>query len=518
MNQQQRAGKHPSFSLDRRPFGLTREKFCRKAGNPNKKKPVRLLGSVPCSQKEKKTVQKHFKGTRLYSAIKKARWLVMREHMSNYTWSSMYIRFPPQPLKWLRLFTDAQFTDVVKTVYQAGDESLQLCLQEALSEWQCDVMIELLTVWTPSRKDTDKVLEAAILFEEWNLMQACIEHKVSARLLRAAILLVIDRRNWVTLRVFIMKLGNFALEVTMRMIRLDEIVVAGCTVLHHAIKQRNTTLMKHLLNAGASPDIQDTDGVNPLHTAASRHDWDTLKLLLQYSQKARAVASMSMRYGTTLLHALCELGQTEIMETFLQMGADPLVTDAAGNSLMVSALKAEVGRENLMRVLIQSGMSTHQTLLSEPPPGTSCTRQMPSPMQQAVKNGQLRIVKMLYASGATSNKEIFQLTSLSCIEKDRNIRRFLDEISSRPRSLRDLCALAVSHHIGCGPDRSDRAARSGLPPALCRHVLHEHVLSHDFLPPDPISIFESLSFPFDGLYQQFWLRHLNITDFLDIST
>ena len=506
MNQQQRAGKHPSFSRDRKPFGLTRETFCRKLGKPNKKKPVRLLGSLPCSQKEQ-TVQKNFKGTRLYSAIKKARRLAKSEHKSNvYTWPFRYIRFSPRSLESLRLCTDVQFTDVVKTVYKAGDESLQLCFQEALSEWQCNVITKLLNMWTPPRKDTEKVLETAILFEEWDLMQACIEHKVSARLLRAAILLVIDRRNWLTLQVFIMKLGNFALEVTMRMIRLDEIVVAGCTMLHHAIKQGNTTLMKHLLNAGASPDIPDTDGVTPHHTAASRHDWDTLQLLLQYSQNARAIASMSMRYGTTLLHSLCELGQTEIMETFLQMGADPLVTDAEGNSLMVSALEAIGDRENIMRVLIQSGMSTHQTLLSKPQSGTSYTRQMPSPMLQAVKNGQLRIVKMLYASGATSNEEIFHLTSLSCIENDRNIRTFLDEISSQPRSLRDLCALAVSHHMGCGPHRSQRAARSGLPPALCSHVLHEHVLSHNFLsdlPPDPISIFGTRSFRFARLNRFF---------------
>ena len=369
----------------------------------------------------------------------------------------------------------------------------------------------------PSTTNISKILEAAIMFQKWDLMLACVKSTASDKLLRAALVFAIDRKYCPRAGLFIEQLSK-AFTCGKRVMNLDEIIVDGRSILHHAIVLRRPTAAKHLLNAGARPDIPGTDGVTPLHTAAWRHDWDTLKLLLPHSQNVRAVASMDTANGKTLLHTLCELGQTEIMETFLQMGADPLVTDAAGNSLVVSALQANGDRENIMRVLIQSGMSTHQTLLSEPLPGTSYTRQMPSPMLQAVKNGQLRAVKMLYASGATSNEEIFQLTSLSCIENDRNIRRFLDEISSRPRPLRDLCALAVSHHMGCGPDRSDRAARSGLPPALCRHVLHEHVLSHDFLsdlPPDPSSIFGTRSFRFAVLNQSFLLSYLDITD-LDI--
>ena len=498
MNQQQRAGKHPSFSRDRKPFGLTREKLARKLGSPKKKKHVQLLGKLSCSQQEQ-PVQEDCKETRVDCLLKNIRHLrAEREDMGFLTFcedfppSSFLLRsllhsviFPGKNI--IERCNNTTFISVVKTVFSAGDKSLQLCLQEALTEWRCEVIIKLLEVWTPPMTDTDKVLEAAILFEEWRLIRACIKHEVSGRLLCAAIVMAIERRNWVTLELFAEQGGDLSEVCAKCTMSLNETVIDGRTILHDAITQERKTMMQ-LLNAGASPDVPNTHGETPLHTAALYQEWDTLKLFLQHTQNAGTAASRRTAYGRTLLHMLCECGQTEIVQTFLLMGADPLLTDAEGNSLMVSALKATHGRENLMRVLIQSGMSTHQAVLSASQSGASLTRWPRSPMWHAVKGGQLRIAKMLYASGATSHKEINKISSSAYIENGRNIRRFLDDISSQPRSLQDLCALTISHHIGCGPDRSQRVARTGLPPALCRRVQHEHVLSHDFLsdmPPDP---------------------------------
>ena len=117
-----------------------------------------------------------------------------------------------------------------------------------------------------------------------------------------------------------------------------------------------------------------------------------------------------------------------------------------------------------------------------------------SPMRRAIEFGQLRIAKMLYASGACSNREIHALSASPFTRERldefelRDVATFLADVSSNPRSLTDLCALKVSHLIGCGPRREDRAARAGLPPPLCRLVLQAHVIHPDFLddlPPDP---------------------------------
>ena len=488
MNQQQRAGKHPRFSRDRKPFGMTRETFCRKPGSQQKKKHVKLLRS-----QSEQPVHKDFKETRIWRLLRRIHGRSNGELPGFLSWWSFelyeYYWLPSGVLKLLSLSqcNDTTFTDAIKSVYNAGSESFKLCLQEALGEWHYNVMIKLLEVWTPPMNDIDRVLEAAILFEEWRLIRACIKHEVSGRLLCAAIVMAIERRNWVTLELFAEQGGDLSEVCAKCTMSLNETVIGGRTILHDAIRQERKTVMQ-LLNAGASPDVPNTHGETPLHTAALHQEWDTLKFFLQHTQNAGTAASRRTAYGRTLLHMLCECGQTEIVQTFLLMGADPLLTDAEGNSLMVSALKASHGRENLMRVLIQSGMSTHQAVLSASQSGASLTRWPRSPMWHAVDSGQLRIAKMLYASGATSHKEINKISSSTYIENGRNIRRFLDDISSQPRSLQDLCALTISHHIGCGPDRSQRVARTGLPQVLCRRVQHEHVLSHDFLsdmPPDP---------------------------------
>ena len=182
------------------------------------------------------------------------------------------------------------------------------------------------------------------------------------------------------------------------------------------------------------------------------------------------------------------------------MKADPLVRDDEGNTLMMAASEATEGGENVYRTLIQSGISTHQAVVSESllaslkERNADVDEEFSSPMRRAVEKGQLRIAKMLYASGACSNREIHELntfpTTGARLEKLRchDILKFLDDISSQPRSLRDLCSLKVSHLIGCGVGREDRVVRAGLPPPVRRRVLLEHVTDPEFLkdcPPDP---------------------------------
>ena len=263
--------------------------------------------------------------------------------------------------------------------------------------------------------------------------------------------------------------------------------------------------MKLLLQAGADPDVADTLGETAFHAAVEHGFWSLLRLLLRYSKAAGKIASTRIqqqrtalfiwllpayRGGSTLLHALCEKGQADIVHTLLLMtGADPLVRDEDGNTLMMAAFQAAEGRENVYRALIQSGISTHQAIVSESLLASLKERKadvdeaFSSPMKRAVEGGQLRIAKMLYASGACSNREVHKLSTSPTIrlKARRDVLEFVEDISSQPRRLRDLCSLTVSHLIGCRAGRDDRAARAGLPPPVRRQVLLEHVTNPEFL-------------------------------------
>ena len=258
-----------------------------------------------------------------------------------------------------------------------------------------------------------------------------------------------------------------------------------------------SALVELLLDAGVDPDTENTAGVTPIHMAVWRQQWTTLRQLLDKSYNAAALASRRTKNGTTMLHRLCEKGQTHIIQILLLRGADPLVNDIHGNSLMMKVIDRPYmimratntsDTEIMVRALIKSGMSTHQAVLTKSQLQTHPNDLSHSPMWHTVKRGWLHIAKMLYASGACSQKEIHSMNLQSSLKYHEDIKRFLADIASRPRSLQELCALTVSHHLGCGPDRYQRAEGTGLPPALCHRVLHEHVLSLDFLngtPPDP---------------------------------
>ena len=273
----------------------------------------------------------------------------------------------------------------------------------------------------------------------------------------------------------------------------------GKMLLHVLCEKGQADIVELLLQAGADPDVVDFFGKTVFHVAVKRKDWSLLKLLLKYSKAAGRIALMRIQAeyidpfmesrDCTLLHVLCKEGQADIVHTLLLMGAYPLVRDEDGNTLMMATSKAAEGRENVYRALIQSGVSTHEAIVSESLLASLRDRKadvdeaFSSPTKRAVEGGQLRIAKMLYASGACSNREVHALSTSPNIrlKARRGVLEFIEDISSQPRRLRDLCSLTVSHLIGCRAGRDDRAARAGLSPPVRRQVLLEHVTNPEFL-------------------------------------
>ena len=353
------------------------------------------------------------------------------------------------------------------------------------------------------------------------LLQAGADPDVADRLGETALHAAVKHRFWSLLRL-LLRYSKAAGKIASTRIQKQQDIASfisayrpGRTLLHVLCKEGQADIVELLLQTGADPDVTDTLGKTAFHAAVKHRFWSLLRLLLRYSKAAGKIASTRIqqqrtvlfmwfgpayRGGSTLLHALCEEGQADIVHTLLLMtGADPLVRDEDGNTLMMATSEAAEGRENVYRALIQSGISTHQAIVSESLLASLRERKadvgeaFSSPMKFAVERGQLRIAKMLYASGACSNREVHELSTSPAIrlKARRDVLEFVEDISSQPHRLRDLCSLTVSHLIGCGAGRDDRAARAGLPPPVRRQVLLEHVTNPEFLndcpPDDPVT-------------------------------
>ena len=639
MNQQQRAGKHPSFSRDRKPPGLRREKFLKRFDIPNPKERKRkeeknaskafairasnelanevsmtdsleidffsfddilnsrcsldqfwsslrerqksddihdilgcfqaldLLGIKPVCQETVDAClavcgNKSWAKTFLAGYFEKARGYLLHVAVEKAMVAENFDVIPKllpqvQDRKLVMCMvstaaselTDSQFLHFIKTVYRMKENSTELCLKEALSLQQWPLLRKLFKVWQPPRRATEAVADAAITQGQWELTEDCLEHGVGKGLINRTLVEAIKSRHWDTILACVTKGGNIAEACTENGLDLNDRNDSGRTVLHEAILgKRGVEIVELLLQAGANPDVSDILGETALHTAVQRKHWSLLSILLAHSQGAGKIVSTripkrrhstfillmrrTLGRGITLLHKLCEEGQADIVHTLLLMKADPLVRDDEGNTLMMAASEATEGGENVYRTLIQSGISTHQAVVSESllaslkERNADVDEEFSSPMRRAVEKGQLRIAKMLYASGACSNREIHELntfpTTGARLEKLRchDILKFLDDISSQPRSLRDLCSLKVSHLIGCGVGREDRVARAGLPPPVCRQVLLEHVTDPEFIsdcpdPPDnPFDLFFRSMFRLSGL---FFPDSINLSFRIDID-
>ncbi|XP_070183188.1 uncharacterized protein [Littorina saxatilis] len=511
---------------------------------------------------------------------------------------------------------------ISKLLHVEADSSFKQCMNRALRDGEWGVVDHMLRLYDMDTTTLHQVLVKAMERRKWKEVEACLERGADIATACTETGFDLNARSGERNR----------------------------TVLHDAISNHKDTkeIVQALLQAGADPNVRDSDGETAVCTAVNYRNWDFALLLLMHSRAAGTTVSHTFRNGEPVLHFVCKKGQSDLVRELFTTQTDPLATDGKGNTLIMAALggadsknvRRDYSRkpepitpgsekENVMRVLIQSGVATHQALLSQSQlrslkqeAQNVTVDSFQSPMWQAVKTRKLRIARMQYAAGACCHEEIHELVnsefighkleetnqrdtlkfsedffshfharfdyepddaSACChteihelanseyvrqkvihlrnysdpflarrditffvendvkhqIKKDPflaflndifshvrsqgvhytvgqcctqkhnargdaelkfvrekteemknwcDIMDFLDHISSHPRSLRDICALTISHLIGCGPQRDERAASLGLPDSLRRRVLQDHVISSDFLkdyPPDP---------------------------------
>ncbi|XP_070190728.1 uncharacterized protein [Littorina saxatilis] len=555
MNQQQRAGKHPSFVRDRKPYGLKKETFRRECTAsysqfiPKRFKEKKLCDAVNAVEHTDsrhsfaldivlywycqpettydilKTLRIEKNSTEILSALftvcytpaftqkfADERYTEIREEVLHLAAEEAMVNENHDLVSWIlrrvhnrklvmcmlsegaSVLSVQHFLQYIKLVYKNHTRSLELCLLEAVMCRRWSIALKLVKVF---EQNTDTGLEA--VEEENGLIQ---NRRLCTRLLHLTLSRALESREWDLVQTCLHQGGDTATACTETGFDLNARTGdTRTTVLRDAMTYlgEETKMAQKLLQAGANPDVKDGIGETVIHSAIKGKRWKLVTLLLQYSSEAGEIAS-KMYNAETLLHIVCREGQVEILQTLLLKGANPLVEDVRGNTLMMTAIKTEQGRENLIRTLIQNGVATHQALVSQSrltslrKKGKEKEMALCSPTWMAIARGQLRTAMMLYSSGACPAVEIHEVaTSVSIREKQEHSKQhgmldFLNDISSQPRSLLDSCALKISHLIGCGPERDVRAAILGLPNKLRGLVLQDHVVNPDFLkdcPPDP---------------------------------
>ncbi|KAK7108274.1 uncharacterized protein [Littorina saxatilis] len=537
MNQQQRAGKHPSFSRDKKPYGMEKETFHKKNITPRSKgrrgckhscrgpKMLRahwilvdmgirtITPEIESARREimnEKSWLHKFNNEQYKQAREDLLHVAAIEAISNEKYDQALRILPQISDKKLVMcvlnttaayYPNTYFLRCMKKAYEKSGEPHGSCLKDALHFRQWFLVKTMMKCFEFSSEQADDILSTAVLNENWKLIQESLKHKVSRRLLHTALIQALMGRQWGIVEACLKHGGDIATACVEHGFNLN--IKNGDlrqTVLQDAIFHCSLTQVDLLLQAGADPDIRNRDGETAICRAVVEQEWDLATLLLKYSNNAGKIASKRIAGGETLLHIICRNGQADILHTLLLMEANPLVTNVDGVTLLMTAVQAGEEAENLVRILLQLGAATHQGEVSRSQLATTgkgnntIDRGFDTPMWRAVEKGQLCIAKMLYASGGCCAKEIHAMAASEFMRKTlessklRDIVDFLNDISSHPRSLLDSCALKISHLIGCGSERDVRAASLGLPNKLRGLVLQDHVVNPDFLkdcPPGP---------------------------------
>ncbi|XP_027874906.1 caskin-1-like isoform X4 [Xiphophorus couchianus] len=209
----------------------------------------------------------------------------------------------------------------------------------------------------------------------------------------------------------------------------------GLSPLHHAALSGNKELISLLLEAQAAVDIKDHKGMRPLHYAAWQGKTEPMKMLL----KAGSSVNGQSDEGQIPLHLSAQHGHYDGSEMLLQHQSNPCISDAAGKTPL--DLACEFGRVAVVQLLLSSNMCA---AMLEPKPSDP---NGVSPLHLAAKNGHIDVIRLLIQAGIDINRQSECGTALhqaALCGKTEVVRLLLDSgISAGVRNTLSQTALDI---------------------------------------------------------------------------
>ncbi len=122
------------------------------------------------------------------------------------------------------------------------------------------------------------------------------------------------------------------------------------TAMHIAAQRNNQEVVKMLLEAGASVDVQDRNGYSPLwYSIAYYNNNKITPLLIEKSKNLNA----KTKYGQTYLTTAAQYGRDAIVKTLIEKGVSVDTPDKNGVTALMYAMQRS--RMNLIDLLIKKG-------------------------------------------------------------------------------------------------------------------------------------------------------------------
>lgn len=187
---------------------------------------------------------------------------------------------------------------------------------------------------------------------------------------------------------------------------------AGDTLLYMAVLLKNIDIVRILLAHGADPTRQDEDGQTVLHYAFQKSaDQKTHDIIIAIAETREVLKVADMR-GYTPLHLAVCAGYLDLVDRFIQLGADISAKTKNGESIVFLALRHD--RREIAQLLINKGaeidffalcLSGIQTAVSDllgkqPSLVSSRLRDGTSPLHLAAFRGDAALVRILLDHGA----------------------------------------------------------------------------------------------------------------------
>ncbi|KAI4876926.1 hypothetical protein NFI96_030227, partial [Prochilodus magdalenae] len=197
-------------------------------------------------------------------------------------------------------------------------------------------------------------------------------------------------------------------------------ICVGFSALHHASLTGTTDLLSLLLEAQATVDIKDSNGMRPLHYAAWQGKADSVLTLL----RAGASVNGPSQDGQIPLHLAAQYGHYEVSEMLLQHQSNPCMVNKAKKTPL--DLACEFGRLKVAQLLLSSNMIT--TLL-EGDRRDCIESAFNTPLHLAARNGHKDIIRLLLKAGIDINRATKAGTALheaSLYGKTEVVRLLLD--------------------------------------------------------------------------------------------